>query len=74
MRPNTTKGSATIVSAYSRTLAASTEEKDVFYGKLSDQNISQDQKKFSYLVTSMQEWVMIAHHGLQSLDLLKCER
>ena len=35
MRLNTTKGPATIVSAYAPTLAASTEEKDEFYGKLS---------------------------------------
>ena len=32
---NTTKGLATIVSAYAPTLAASTEENDEFYGKLS---------------------------------------
>ena len=35
MRLNTTKGPATIVSTYAPTLAASTQEKDKLYGKLS---------------------------------------
>ena len=35
MRLSTTKGQATIVSAYAPTLAGSTEEKDEFFGKLS---------------------------------------
>ena len=35
MRLNATKDTVTIVSAYAPTLAASTEKRDEFYGKLS---------------------------------------
>ena len=63
---NTTKGPTTIVSAHAPTLAASTEENNEFYGNLSatTESISKSdfhiKNRFSYLVTSMQEWVMIA--------------
>ena len=75
MRLNTTKDPTTIVSAYEPTLTASTEETDEFYGKLlaTIESIS-NQNKFSFLVTSMQEWLMIALHALQSLYFLEWER
>ena len=48
MRLNTTKGTATIFSAYTPTLAASTEEKEEFYGKLSTtiESISKSEQIF----------------------------